>query len=93
MAKNNELAMVKYKNSIIVELIKKIKNFLSDNTRSSISEVELLNLQNRYEKNEINVEELSTKQYESIVELYKKQIKQLEEEVNDKVKGINIIIV
>ena len=93
MEKNNELAVVKTKNSLIVELIIKIKNWLSKNETNDINEEELLSLQNSYEKNEIKVEQFTIKQYEGLIELYKKQINQIEDEISDKEKNINIITI
>ena len=52
---------------------------------------ETVRLQQAYENNEINEEEMSYKQILNLNKLYKKQIKKIAEELNEKKISINIL--
>lgn len=52
---------------------------------------ETVRLQQAYEKNEINAEEMSYEQILNLNKLYKRQIKKIDEDLNEKKISVNII--
>lgn len=93
----NELLITKNNNSILENILIKIKEFFYKSSKTNkkyklndknIDEYEVINIQNKYEKDEIAIEKLSEEQYESLHSLYEKQIKQTKDEISIKEKKI-----
>lgn len=87
LEENGENAETLIKNEINTE-----KSIFGDLSIDKSYDLELLKIQQRYENGEIEFLDFSDSEYESLLELYNSQIKDLEKSIENKKTEINMLL-